>query len=75
MIAALHEDPIARGRQASSCPCGGEEGRAIVVAGVMGTLDDDACVTGPTTNTAAQMGSQASFTLADDLPPCQGAWQ
>jgi hypothetical protein len=43
----------------------------IVVVGVMGTLDGDACVAGPTTAMAAWMGSWASFTLANNLPPCK----
>jgi hypothetical protein len=55
------------------CPvlaAGGEEW-AFVVVGVTGPLDSDACVAGPMTETAAWAGSQASFTLADDLPPAK----
>jgi hypothetical protein len=74
-IAALHVDAIARGGRALSCPCGGGEGLVIVVVGVTVTLDCDACIAGPTMATAAWMVSRALFTLADDLPPCQGAQQ
>jgi hypothetical protein len=46
-------------------------GQAIVVFGVTGTLDGDACIAGPTTVTAAWMGSQALFILAEDPPPAK----
>jgi hypothetical protein len=75
MIAAIYMDTIARGGRVLSCPCGRGEGWAIVVVGVMGPLDGDACVTGPTTETAAWGGSRASFTLANDLPPHQDTRQ
>jgi hypothetical protein len=70
-IAALHVDVIARGGRVSSCPHGGGEGWAIIVNGMTSQLDGDACVAGPTTETAARASSQALFTLADDLPPAK----
>ena len=76
VIAALHHvDVIARGRQAPSCPCNGGEGQVKAVVSMTGTLDGDACNASPTTATAAWTGSWVSFTLADNLPPRQGAWQ
>jgi hypothetical protein len=73
--AALHVDMIARGRRALSGPRGGGEGWGIVVGGVTGPLEGNACVAGPTMEMAAWVGSQASFTLADNRPPCQGTRQ
>jgi hypothetical protein len=75
MIAALHVVAIARGRWTLPCPHGGGEGGAIVVVGVTGPLDGDACISSPMTEMAACMGSKSSFTLADDLPPHQGSRQ
>jgi hypothetical protein len=69
--ATLYVDAIARGGRASSCPCGGGEGWAIVVVDVTGPLDGNACVAGPTTETAAQAGSQALFALVANLPPAK----
>jgi hypothetical protein len=75
MIATLHVDAIARGGQALSCPCSEGKGWAIVVVGMTGPLDGNACIAGPTMETAAQVNSRALFTLVDDLPPPQGAQQ
>jgi hypothetical protein len=57
------------------CPVleAGGEGQAIVVVGVTGTLDGNACVACPTTATATWTSSRALFTLAEDLLPHQGA--
>jgi hypothetical protein len=52
-IAALHMDAIARGGWALSFPRGGGERRAIVIVGVTGILDGDACIASPIMGTAA----------------------
>ncbi len=70
--AALHVDMIARGGWASTCARGGGKGWAIIVVGMTGPLDGNACVAGPTTEMTAWADSRASFTLADNFPPRQG---